>query len=135
MLQDDGTPTLDDAEGFELIATVLMNGYKDDIDLWDIKKSLELLCDSGVKPDLIGLGYAFLYPEMAETLIPYCKKELNDLLEKFPELLLVFIAGLLKADDNGIKHFTGISDLWFHAVKSMKACDIDVPEDLELDEE
>jgi len=133
-LQDDGTPTLDDNEGFELIATVLMYGYRDDIDLWDIKLSLELLCDSGVKPDLIGLCHAFLYPEMAETLIPHCKAELNELLQKSPELLLAYIAGLLKADDNGIKYFTGISDLWFHAVKSMKACGVDVPEGIELDE-
>ena len=135
MLQDDGTPTLDDVEGFELIATVLMHGYKDDIDMWDIEKSLELLCDGGVKPDLIGLGYAFLYPEVAEILIPHCKKELNMLLEKSPELLLAYVVGLLNSGEYGIKYFTGISDLWFRAVKSMRACGIDVPEDLELDEE
>ena len=134
MLQDDGTPTLDDAEGFELIATVLMHGYKGDTDLWGIEGSIDVLCKNGIKPDLIGLCYAFFYPDIPEIIIPYCKKELNELLAKYPELLLVFIAGLLKADDNGIKYFTGISDLWFHAIKAMKACGVDIPEGIEMDE-
>lgn len=134
VLQDDGTPTLDDAEGFELIATVLMHGYKDDIDLWGIEGSIEVLCKYGVKPDLVGLCYAFLYPDIAEIIIPHCKKELNKLLREYPELLLAYVVGLLNSGEYGLKYFTGISDLWFHAVKSMKACGIDVPDEVELDE-
>jgi len=116
----------------KLIATVLMHGYKDELDLLEIAMSLELLCDFGIKPDLMGLCYAFLYPGIAEIVIPHCKNELNEILAKHPELLLVFIAGLLEAEDNDIKYFTGISDLWFHAVKSMKACGVNVPEKIEV---
>jgi len=103
-------PTVDDTEGFELIATVLMHGYKNEIDLWDIEESVGLLCKYGVKPDLIGLCYAFFFPNVAAIIIPYCKDELNELLSKFPELPLVYVSGLLKADDTGIKYFTGIKD-------------------------
>lgn len=134
MFDKDGAPTLDDSEGFELIATVLMHGYKDELDRYDIRESVELLCENGIKPDLVGLCYAFLYPDMAESIMPHCKKELKELLRDYPELLLAYVVGLLNSGDYGIKYFTGISDLWFHAIKSMKACGIDVPEGLELEE-
>jgi hypothetical protein len=94
-----------------------------------------VLCKYGVKPDLVGLCYAFLYPDIAEIIIPHCKKELNKLLREYPELLLAYVVGLLNAGEYGIKYFTGIADLWFHAVKSMRACGIDVPDEVELDEE
>ncbi len=130
MLQDDGTPALDDTDGFELVATVLMYGYKNEIDLWDIEESVGLLSEYGIKPDLTGLCCAFLFPDVAETIIPYCKDELNGLLQKHPELPLGYVTGLLTAGGDGIKYFPGVEDLWFHAVKAMRACGIDVPEEV-----
>jgi hypothetical protein len=134
MFDEEGAPMLDDSEGFELIATVLMHGCKDELDRYDIRESVELLCKNGVKPDLIGLCYAFFYPDIAEIIIPHCKRELNKLLREYPGLLLAYVVGLINAGDYGIRYFTGISDLWFHAIKCMNACGIDVPEGLELEE-
>lgn len=133
-LDDAGSPALGHSEGFELIATILRKGFNDDHDFDDIEKSVRLLGERGVKPDLIALCYAFLYPSMASAVIPYCKNELQDLLVTSPQLPLAFTAGLVQSVEDGMRYFDGINELWANAIESMSACGVDVPKDLQLEE-
>jgi hypothetical protein len=131
---EEGNPSFDDQEGFELIANTLRCGLSDDTNISDVQESVSILCNFGVKPDLIGLCYTFLYPNLAETVIPFCRDELKDLTSHNPELVLAGTVGLVQTTDNGAKYFTSGPDLWFQAVNSMKVCEIDVPEGFELRE-
>lgn len=132
---DDGNPTVGDDDGFELVATVLMHGYTKELDLSDIERSVELLCEKGVKPDLIGLCFSFFYPEISKKIIPFCKPESDLFLQEQPEFLIGFTFGLLASFDNDIQYFFDELELWTNAVECMKACGVDVPASLELDEE
>jgi len=132
---DNGNPDIGDSEGFELIANVLRCGLKNGVDIEQVEESVRLLCEAGVKPDLVGLCFSFLYPDMAKMLIPYCKDDLVKLQPTNLQLVLGCTLALARSVEDGFRFFTSAKDLWFHATQALAFCGIEVPEGLEISEQ